>query len=526
MEFRAIETLIGAMAPRYALKRAAARVALSNLRKYDAAAAGRQTWGWWSSPTSANAEVYYTFPVLRDRARELVRNSPLAAKGVRVLTNNVVGTGIVAQACTPNDAFNKQVDTLWNNFVTECDYGGQMDFYGQQRMAVRSIIEGGETVTRKRIVNDKRLPIPLQFQLLEGDFLDHRKNQRLEQGRVHQGVTFNNEDKRTGYWLYRAHPGDAPFALPQSYISDEVPASQVIHLYEILRIGQIRGVPWLTPSMINVRELDTYEEAELIRKRIEACVAAIVMGIDDESEASITPTVKDAQGNSLEQFTPGMVAIARGTKDIKFTSPAQNGQYAEYKRSKVQTIAAGWDMTYELLSGDLSRVNFSSIKAGINEFRRSVEVLQWLTVIPMDIHPKRKAAIDIALLSGKLQLPDGMDIATAYRTDYTTPRFEAVDPLKETNADVAAVRAFLMSPQEAIKRRGFDPDQLFVAFKQWHDKLKAAGMVSDADAALAPKAGAAKGSGGSSDGEGGSNAALADSLRNVADLIEATEAAA
>jgi len=462
-------------------------------RFYEAARGGRSTFNWIAGSTSANAEVYYGLVNLRNRARELVRNNALASRAVRAITNNVVGVGIVAQARTGNDAFNKLVDALWKDFVDECDFGGQLDWYGLQRIAVRSLIEGGETLVRKRIVADKRLAVPLQFQLLEGDFLDHRKNQRLETGRIHQGVQFDADGKRVGYFLYREHPGDAPFALPQSYISDLIPADQVMHLYEILRIGQIRGVSWLTPGMIAVRELDTYLEAELVRKRIEACVAAIIMGADDETQESITPTITDASGNKLEQFSPGLIAIARGSKDIKFTQPAQNGQVPEYKRSCVQTLAAAWDMTYELLSGDLSNTNFSSIKAGLNEFRRSIEVLQWLTVVPMLLAPMRCAFIDVAVASGKLSLPDGMTPRQAYRADYTTPQFEAVDPLKETEADVAAERALLISPQEAIKRRGYDPDRVIADTKAWHDKLAANGLVSDGDAALSPKASAPKG---------------------------------
>jgi capsid protein len=67
-----------------------------------------------------------------------------------------------------------------------------------------------------------------------------------------------------------------------------------------------------------------------------------------------------------------MFAYARGGKDIKFNAPATVGGYAEYKKAMLRTAAAGLRLPYELLSGDLSDVNFSSIRAGIVEFRRFV----------------------------------------------------------------------------------------------------------------------------------------------------------
>jgi lambda family phage portal protein len=455
------------------------------MRGYDAGRATRQTWAWLAGSTSANAEVYMALINLRNRSRDLVRNNPHATKALRVLTNNAVGTGVMATARTSNKRLNAKIDKLWSQYIRECDFGGQFDLYGLQRLAVRSMLEGGETVIRFR-TEQTPCGVPLQLQLLEGDYIDHRKNERGDNGNpIHQGVEFDSRGKRSALWLFQAHPGDRPFIIPETFVSDRIPSDDVVHLYEAQRIGQIRGIPWFTSGIMKARELDTYEEAELVRKRIEACVAAIVMGADDESQEGIAPQVVDSAGNKVEQFEPGLIAIARGTKDIKFTQPAASGGYSEYKRTQLQSLAASWDLTYELLTGDLSRVNFSSIKAGINEFRRSIEVLQWIVLIPMMMDPIYRRFIDRAIAAGKL--PAG----TGYDVEWTTPKFEAVDPVKEVEGDIAAVRGFLMTPQEAIRRRGFDPDVVLEEHRVWHEALEAAGVVSDADATQVSKAGSA-----------------------------------
>jgi capsid protein len=73
----------------------------------------------------------------------------------------------------------------------------------------------------------------------------------------------------------------------------------------------------------SLRDLDDYEVAELVRKKTEACVTAIVFG-DDESQQGIAPTVVDADGNRVEQFEPGLIAYARGGKDIRFNQPVRH----------------------------------------------------------------------------------------------------------------------------------------------------------------------------------------------------------
>src|SRR5208337_2042744 len=406
-----------------------AREARQDLEKrwYDAGRTSRDTWGWMAGSTSANAEIYGGFVNLRNRSRDLVRNNGFASKALRVLVDNAVGTGIQAVARTGNKALDAKINNLWVGFVDECDFGGQFDYYGLQRLGVRSVLEGGETVIRLRTLPTKS-GIPLQLQLLEGDYIDHRKNGVFDgHGHVHLGVELDDDGKRAAYWLFRMHPGELIYTEPMSYISDRVPAREVLHVYEPLRLGQMRGIPWFAPGIVDARNIKTYQESERVRKRIEACIAAVVIGADDESQEGIAPHVTDYAGNKIEQFEPGLIAIARGSKDIKFTQPAANGGYHEAMRTDLQSLAAAWGLTYELLTGDLSRVNYSSIKSGANEFKRSVDVLQWLTVIPMMDRPIWRAFIDRAVLAGKL--PEG----TPYGVEFTTPKFEAIDPVKETD---------------------------------------------------------------------------------------------
>ncbi len=84
----------------------------------------------------------------------------------------------------------------------------------------------------------------------------------------------------------------------------------------------------------------------------------------DEADQGIAPSVVDADGNRVEQFEPGLIAYARGGKDIRFNQPATTAGVASGSARSFTSWRRDFRMPYELLTGDLSQVNYSSIRAG------------------------------------------------------------------------------------------------------------------------------------------------------------------
>ena len=349
--------------------------------------------------------------------------------------------------------------------------------------------ESGEVLIRLR---DRRvedgLAVPLQLQVLEPDHLDSLKSSELPDGGfIVQGIEFDSLGRRRAYWLFPTHPGDSRGRM---LVSKPVPTAQVLHLYERLRPGQVRGVPWFAPVILKLRDLDDYDDAELMRKKIEACFAAFVTGAQDED--TLGKTNINAAGDRIEAFEPGMIEYLEPGKDVKFATPSANGGYAEYMRLQLHAVAAGVGLTYELLTGDLSQVNYSSIRAGLIEFRRRMEALQWQVIVPGLCQPVWSRFVTLAQVSGKL--PEGPITA-----EWTAPRFEAVDPLKDIQADILAVRAGVMTLKEAIARQGYDPAQVLSEIAATNAELDAAGITLDTDPRRSTKTGQEKASSDTSD---------------------------
>jgi lambda family phage portal protein len=453
-------------------------------RGYEGAARGRRTNGWRTPGSSANAEVGAAGALLRDRMRDLVRNNPHAAKAVSVLVNNIVGAGIMPRAASGDDVLDRKTNALFADWARVCDADGQLDFYGLQTLICREMIEAGEVLVRRRARRPgDGLPVPMQLQVLEADFLDGSKTGISDRGRTVQGIAFDPLGQRRAYWLYATHPGDAYGAWRGGFESHAVPATEIAHVYEKQRT-QARGVPWGAPVIRSLRDLDDYEVAEIVRKKTEACVTAIVFG-DDESQQGIAPSVVDADGNRVEQFEPGLIAYARGGKDIRFNQPAATGGYADYKRASLHTISAGFRVPYELLTGDLSQVNYSSIRAGLVEFRRMVDAVQWQLFIPMLCDPVWRWFTQAAWAAGQIPHPD-------VPVEWSPPKFEAVDPYKDAMADLLAIRSGTMTLAEAIARQGRNPDAVLAEIAATNAKLDTFDLVLDSDPRRVTKTGSAQ----------------------------------
>ena len=485
-----LDRAIAKVSPQTAMRRVRARAAFDVAsRAYSGAARDRNKAGWTSTNASADAEIAVGGRLLRSRMRDLVRNNPHATRAVAVWEAALVGDGIEPRI---KDA---RVKEAWARWAKVCDADGQLPFIGLEALAAREMVEAGEVLIRRRWRRrTDRIPGNMQIQVLEADHLDTDKiGETPAGGVIVNGVEFDKIGRRVAYWLFPEHPGSNATISRTSISSRRVPAEDVIHLYRKLRT-QVRGVPWGHSVMTRLRDLDEYENAELIRKKIEACMVGVLVetgeddvgiGIPIEGQEKVPPGVYDRDGVQVDRFEPGMFAVARGGKDIKFNQPAATGSYEAYRRASIHTIAAGFGLPFEVLSGDLSMVNYSSIRAGIVEWRRQVEQLQWQLLIPtlcdrvfawfVEAH-----ALDNALPADTPRAPDA----------WATPKFEWVDPLKDASAELLAMRSGIRSWDDVVASTGRDPDEVMEEIAARAKQFDALGLIFDSDPRQTAKNGA------------------------------------
>lgn len=456
-------------------------------RGYTGADRSRLNAGWRTTNSSADAEIAKGGALLRDRMRDLVRNNPHAANAVTQWVSHLVGAGIMPRANTGKKALDKKINALFDLHAARCDADGQLDFYGLQTLAVRQMVESGDALIRRRWRKiEDRLPVPVQYQVIEADLIDSTREGPTIEGRAAiQGVEFNAIGQRTAYWMFSEHPGNNFLGALRDFQSKAVPASEIAHGYRKDRT-QVRGVPWGSPVITSLHDLHTYEEAEIIRKKLEACMVGVIvegdemdsplgLPVDEDGKPIVRePGIYDSDGIRVDRFEPGMFAHAVGGRDIKFNQPAQNGSYETYKRASLHTIAAGFGIPYMLLSHDLTNANYASSKMGFEPFKRLCEQMQWNFIIPMICQPMWDWFCEAAFIAGLI------DTATV-PVKWNTPRTYSADPEKDARAILLEVRAGLRSQPSAIAERGYDPDDVLEEIVAWNKKLDTGKVILDSD---------------------------------------------
>ena len=459
------------------------RAAWHVLRGY-AAASDLRASTWAPSSGSANAEVAGAAATVARRARDAVRNDPYACRIVDLWTGNAVGAGITTR--WPDAAHTK----AWRHWSdsTACDAEGRLDLYGLQALAMRAVVESGECFIRLLPTEvTPANPVGLRLQVLESDHLDASRIGMVEGLATLNGIALDAAGAPVAYWLFRRHPGAWWPGLPGPWSSEAIPARDVLHLYRKRRPGQLRDVSWLAPVLTRLRDLGDYESALLMKAKIEACLAAVVT---EEGDEALTGTaanlLRDAQGRAVEAFEPGMILYRRGAGSVEVVNPSGGGSHAAFARRALEAAAVGAGLTYDQVSGDLTQANYSSLRAGKIEFRRLCEQVQYGMLIPMLVRPiaDRFHAQGALLGLWGAEMPDGVS--------HVPPAHEMIDPLKDTTALIAQVRAGFMPQPEAVGAFGYDFTAVVEMIREANAKLDDAGLALDSDPRRVAKSGSAQ----------------------------------
>lgn len=488
------DNVVGAFSPRAKANRLRYKYINELLaRQYEGAAKTRRTAGWKSRGTSANTEIAVSLATLRDRSRDLVRNNPYAARGVQAIANNMIGPGIFTQFKVRPDRRQTQLNNMWQAWAGTkvCDYDGRNTLAGMQRLVTRSMVEGGEAVVRLRRVgrqfgigpDGREIEVPpIQLQVLEGDHIaSNHLNSKLPNGnRIIQGIEFDSNNKRAAYHLFEDHPGSFNIVPVSNNLAFRIDAADVAHIYRQDRAGQIRGVPWLAASMLRIRDFDDYEDAQLIRQKIAACFAAFIHdqeGIDNDLS-------EDEKAELGEKVEPGIMEVLPPGKDIKFANPPGVEGYSDYTATVLHAISTGLGVPYAVLTGDLSKVNFSSSRMGFTEFGRNIDTWRKDILLPDFLWPTTNWFLDSARLIGTQ--------TAGVTRKFTPPKREMVDPTKEVPALKDSVRSGFTTLSEAIRQSGKDPEAHFEELRRDNETIDKLKLTLDSDPRKTQKSGASQ----------------------------------
>ena len=408
-----------------------------------------------------NAEFERSGRILRTRSRYTLNNHPLGASSANTYVDNLVGNGISAQW------ENTELQQLWDAWCNECDADGNLNFAGMQALIARGEFSDGEVLVRRRWRRPSdNLAVPMQIELLESDHLPENLSD-LTKG-IRLGIQKNAIGQRTHYHLYDHHPNDLPngFGINNTR---PVSASDIIHYFQVLRPKQDRGIPHLSAVLLRLYEIDEMQDATLVKQKTAQLFAWIVKkkeqewsenGAEDGNPDGNADFDEIVEGEAIKKIKAGGVHYLEEDEDIEFSSPDGIGaNYSEWLKTELRIVAKAIGLTYEQFTGDLTGVNYSSIRAGLIEFRRRIERLQNHLMIFKLCHKVAQWFLEAVWMNGLVNLKDYSKNSAQYLPRWQTPRWDWVDPLKDVMADILEVRAGFNNREAKNAERGVNYDK-------------------------------------------------------------------
>jgi lambda family phage portal protein len=443
-------------------------------RSLEAAGGGRR----WSDDRRINSAraLEAGAGTVAARAAHFASSNPTGAKVVDSLVSNVIGAGIKPRSGVESEAVRARLHRRWRSWTDAADMDGRGDFYALQAALVRDMVVLGEALA---VFSTEPATGAPQLRRLHPSQLDSSVNRRADGGGyIVSGVEFDAAGRRVAYHIRPGFPGDAYGVMPLT--PDRIPAGDVVHLFRPLMPGQVRGVSWLAPILLTARELDALADAMLVRAKVAALFAGVVTDTDGTGLVD-----SEQNGGALEaSLEPGALVSLPPGKTVEFPQMPDQGGATALMTSTMRLIATGAGVTSEQASGDYSQVNYSSARAAMLEFRKFCEGVQHHVVVFQLLRPVWQRFVRFQVLTGGLSAAAySADRAASEQVDWLPPAWPQVDPAKEIEAQVAAVRAGFKSRSEVIAERGLDAEDVDRAIAADAARLSRLGVVLEPGAA-------------------------------------------
>ena len=447
--------------------------------------------GWHPSLTSPATEMWGERDPLVARIQDVTRNNGFAAGAKQTLVDTVIGAnwrlspapnwralGIDFKAAI---AWSTDVAAKWRSYADDVgcwiDFSRRQRFGGLLRTQFNSWFLSGEHCAigrwKPRNVQPGRGKYATCLQLIDPDRLSNPYNEP-ERRDLRQGVKLDPEtNEPLGYFFRDAHPMDWPNALQSmtwTYVVRELPwgRPQVIHGFEVERDGQVRGKPPIASVVETLRLEDIYERTEAVSAVLNAMYAATIetdfAGMDAELIEQIFGKRHDgsASGPSIDMTFRGVKVpqLPPGTR-LKFNTMQRGGaQFAQFEEAVLRRVAAGAGLSYEQVSRDYSKTNYSSARASLLEAWRFMQGRSEFMATSF-ADPAYVLWLEEAIARGEVELPKGVPDFYQARSDWTMCRWIGpgrgwIDPVKEVQASVMKIDAGLATLESEAAEQGRD----------------------------------------------------------------------
>jgi lambda family phage portal protein len=385
----ALERAVSVFAPQRAARMAGMRYGLTLAGQFAGARRDKTSLRNFNpSAGSADSDSLGDLETLRSRSRDLGRNAPIARGARNTSKTNVVGSGIRLQAKIDRDLlglseeaaekWEAEAEALFHLLARSknFDVARRLNFYQMQAVAFTSAWDSGDCFAIRRYKESTSF-LALCVQMLEADRVSTPIDRQTDDT-VRDGIELDEDGEVVAFHVLNRHPGDD--MLNTALTREDwkrIPARGeyglplMIHLLDVDRIGQTRGVPALAPVIESLKQLDRYAEAELMAAVVSAFFTVFIKTTGDGSP------VQGVEGVPGVEEDKGELALGSGTiaelapdESIETANPNRpNANFDPFFLAVIRQIGIALGIPYEVLIMHFSS-SYTASKAAIETARQ------------------------------------------------------------------------------------------------------------------------------------------------------------
>jgi lambda family phage portal protein len=475
-----------------------------------ASTVAQETAAWRPANLSADAAILPEKEVAEARTRDLVRNDPHARAAVGRLVDMLVGAGLRLSAKPDAAALGvdpkalrdvrRQIEAEWRLFANDplkrCDAQRRVSFNGLMRLLGRTFVlanecaavltwrpePGARYATCLRVVHPSRISNP-----------DGRPDDEGLRG----GVEINAWGEPVAYHVRNRHPGDW-LAWRAGVRWERVPRQTAwgrpvfVHGFEPEEEDQTRAITPFAALVVQLRMLGKFADHELSAAALNALFAAFVKsnapaGEVAQSFAAQLPAIEEVRRKFYKERPPILAngtripVLPAGDEIVMNASPRQTAAFRDFQSTFLQAIASALGISYEQLSMDWSRTNYSSARAALNEVWRTIRRL-FAVFVDQVVTPVYLAWLEEAFDRGFITAPAGApsfwDLPGAWaQARWIGPGRGYVDPVKEAEAASMRIDGLMSTLEAENAEQGLDWEETVEQIAFENEQLAARGIT-------------------------------------------------
>lgn len=475
---RRIGNRVNRSRPGRALRKRVAR-AMFGAMGFQGAEMSRYLKQWMPSWFNVNQMLANDLPALRERSRDLDRNNPVARAINDTMADHVIGSGLrlhckidrktLGLTDEQAEEWEDLAERRWRMWADskEADCARGMTFGQIQKLAYRSTQVDGDTLALLPEVERPGSEFSLRVQMVEAHLLQTPGFDGFDD-KVRMGIETDEFGAPKVYHFAKYKSGGyLDGTIEVKAFGEKTGRQNVIHFFNRTRPGQLRGVPLVSTVLGKIKNLDRYDEAELVAAMVSSQFTVFVKSNSADDETPPIPGGSSEDDNDHDDdgrdYTMGAGAInfLDPDQEVQFANPSRpNSQYAPFINAQIRDIGMGVRIPFEILVQQFNS-SYSASRASRVDFYNN------------RVRPERKAFSESfnqpvyeewltnEVLAGRIKAPGFLSnpaIRRAYcQASWIGSPMGSIDEIKDVTASKMRMEARLTTlSQETLGLTGED----------------------------------------------------------------------